>query len=321
MMNHKRKLIGFTLFEMLLVLVIITSVLLMIMTYLTTKTDETRRDKTAMQIEQILNAALAYYVNNSKWPGSQQELSSAKYLSPTTNPGDPNTMRNPWGRGFVVISNPTTGTFSVCTSIGTGARNSSADAKIIASRVPLGYVGMNNCAINDNTYVPSTTCTTDCAVVSTVNIPGQNLNNARSLNFAGLYHNGACVPAPSCPLSMTPAIFVVPAQVTGNNDGDSNVYPLSSFTAYAYGKSDVDSTPDLKPYSCTLGSQVDCYENDTGAKLTDGTYWRVCLDVVTEKGRLSGPTWKSTSGTILAVTRCVPNGEPVGSSFDVFQHD
>ena len=38
-----------------------------------------------------------------------------------------------------------------------------------------------------------------CEVVAAVNIPGQNLNNAGAVTFAGLYYHGGCVPVPQCP--------------------------------------------------------------------------------------------------------------------------
>jgi len=64
-----------------------------------------RIDKATLQIQQILNAAAAFYVNNSRWPaGSNTKLNSAHELisggylpAPTTS-----SVQNPWGRSIYV---------------------------------------------------------------------------------------------------------------------------------------------------------------------------------------------------------------------------
>lgn len=360
MIFNKKKFDGFTLFEMLLVLVIISSIIFMMMTYLTTKTDESKRDLTVMQYEQILNAGLAYYINNSAWPTTIDQLQTGNYLPKKT-------ITNPWQSEYTFYNDPTSGTFSICSVVsgavigsGTTTNNTAViESGIIAGRLPLAYTidisaGTSGtaptCPANapDPTAAPCTGTGTSCALVSTVNIPGQNLNNARSVNFAGLYHNGACVPAPVCPnpydaatnpTGMKPAIIVAPVAVSGNYEGGSSVFPVSSFTAYAVGgvvsASSPAGTPAAQPIKCTdsatVSSGTTCDKTNGGdGGLTSGTYWRVCLDVVTEKGRIgdvaseppppANPTvWDINSGTVMVITRCVPNNEPTGSGFNVFQ--
>lgn len=321
--NNKEK--GFTLFEMLLVLVIITSVLLMLMTYLTRSADESKRDAAVLKYEQILNAGLAYYINYSAWPADMAALTTNNYL-----PNTPRGINNPWGQGFTFYNDATTGTFSICSMITAGVSSGAIEAGILAGRLPMAYV-TTSCPPQETPPItapaPADCTGADCALVSTVNIPGQNLNNARSVNFAGIYHNGACVPAPICPTTMKPSIVVSPVSVSGTYTGTTEVFPLSSFTAYARGKGGNgtdQSAPALRPIACTADSTsttgVDC-ESIPATPFTSGTYWRVCLDVVTERGRIGDPgsEWKSSSGIIMAITRCVPNNEPPGSTFDVFQ--
>lgn len=334
MMLKMKKTNGVTLLEMLLVLVIVSSIILMVITYTTTKTDETKRDVTAMRYEQILNAGLAYYINNSMWPNDIDTLKTNNYLTKT--------LKNAWGQDFVFYQNLTSGTFSICSSVlgrQIGINYTSAtQAGIIAGQLPMAYVASGPCPANPPPFTttppdPATCASTTCSVVSTVNIPGQNLNNARSLNFAGLYHNGACVPAPVCPNpynsatnpnGMKPAIMVVPVSVSGNYYGGTEVHPLSSFTAYAMGKGDDPDkgSPVANPILCTLSSPGTCPSGTSVPLPSGGTYWRVCLDVVTEKGRINNTppsVWELTSGTIMAITRCVPNNEPSGSGFSVFK--
>jgi len=164
-------------------------------------------------------------------------------------------------------------------------------AQMIAATVPLGTSAATG-------------------VNAQVQIPGQNLNNARSLNFAGIYYAGSCVPAPVCPLDMTPKIFVSPAGVSGVNDEptpancsptspyDPNtcaaqVYPLSSFTAFARGDASGNpvspGAPNVTgagPLDCKvtadpteLGCEADV---DGSSSVGAGSYWRVCLYVRTD---------------------------------------
>ena len=61
---------------------------------------------------------------------------------------------------------------------------------VIAGELPVAYVSdkYGDPYVSGNVYV-----------TAQVTTPGQNLNNARSVNFVGIYHNGACVPVPNCP--------------------------------------------------------------------------------------------------------------------------
>ncbi len=320
MLIKKSKYAGFTLLEMLLVLVIATSILIMIITYTSTRTDESKRDFTVNQIEQILNAGLAYYINNSSWPADIGQLKTGKYLPNKT------TINNAWGQPYVFYNDATTGTFSICTqitgrSLGGGTFASTLESGIVANRLPMGYV-TTSCPASGSPLDPATCNAATCAVVTTVNIPGQNLNNARSFNFAGLYHNGACVPAPTCPTpSMEPSIMVVPVAVSGNYAGGPTVYPISSFMARAVGDASGNPTAvSPGPQMCSDKTKSSPCDGGT-SPLPAGLYWRVCLQIVTERGTIgeAGSTWQPESGIVMAITRCVPANEPAGSPFSVFE--
>ena len=364
-MNDQYKENGVTLVEILLVLVIIASILIMSTSYMTNKFAEQRREKAVTLMQRTLVAGMAYYNDNGKWPGCSSSSPNACNLNATSASGGTPTLqdmsylpniaiKDPWG-GTILYSHPLTdttaslypasmNTFLVCIDVPPSS-NTAATAQTIAGALPMGFVTSDTTSECLVTLTPSPCSSTStsgapgtaCRVVASTTVPGQNLNNARSLNFANVYHNGACVPAPACPSTMKPAIFVVPASVTGNwNGGDgtnpTDIYPLSSFTAYAVGD-DSDSTDLGKPHSATdmpnctnyqTSSTSPC-ETTAGNAAPAGLYWRVCLDVVTENGRISlapnptaNPNWNSASGTIMAVTRCVPNNEPAGSDFQYF---
>ncbi|MDR3478164.1 MAG: type II secretion system protein [Gammaproteobacteria bacterium] len=355
-MNIPRsKLKGFSLLEMILVMAIMSAILIVLINYSTQKADALRRENIAKEMQQVLNAALAFYVTNGAWPGktvgSTKTLCSAgswlsfdgtadlqiqNYLPPAAQ------MPTVNGQSYQFDCNVTTGLFQIRVPV-----SLPADQTIIAGMVPLGAV----VTVAGVTYVQGQ-----------VNVPGQNLNNARSLNFAGVYYAGSCVPAPTCPLGMTPNIVVTPSAVSGMTDSPScsgsslsapydpsncsgAVYPVSSFIGFARGDSSGAPTdpngnalyknannnagPPLDCKVTATPSTLACQSNETGGTLnSDGTlYWRVCLYVRTENGiaypntSSGAPTsiaWGKMLGTVLVFTRCVPTNEPIGSN-DVWQ--
>ncbi|SRR5579883_1350172 len=347
-----KKIRGVTLLEVLLVMAILASVMVMLVGYVQQTADETRRDRATLQVQQILNATLAYYVNTSTWPAAgdldgTSLLQTGGYL-PTT------VLKDPWGGTYHLVGTSASGTVF---TIQAPSVPSQAEAQILAGRLPLA-------AITGPTAGKWT-------VSASVPMPGQNLNNARSVNFAGIYHSGACVPAPVCPGNMKAAIYVAAVGVSGVNDPPTgctnttwnassskdpnsansltgctaNVYPVSSFTAWA--KGDATGKPTASnpgPLDCAttrapVAMQCDWTYTDQGGQLVNnagtpdpvGTnYWRVCLNVITEKGQVyaAGSTGTffnyqqgAMMGSVMAVTRCVPNNgseSPSGSSFAVW---
>lgn len=308
MKNAQSKLKGFSLLEMILVMAVMGSILIVILNYSTQKADQLRRENIAKEMQQILNSALAFYVTNGKWPGSAAGLCNIVGWSPFDGTSDLQTqnylppaaqMPTVNGLPYEFQCNLTTGLFQVRVPV-----SLPADQLIIAGMVPLGTIQ----TIAGTTYVQGQ-----------VNIPGQNLNNARSLNFAGVYYAGSCVPAPTCPLGMMPNIVVTPSAVAGVKDSptcagsslnppydpsncSSTVYPLSSFIGFARGDSTGQPTDPngnaayLNPNG-NSGPPLDCKvsavptssacaaDNIGGTLVSNGTlYWRVCLYIRTESG-------------------------------------
>jgi len=348
MKKVKHKLSGFTLIEMILVLAIMSSVILLVVNYTAQKTDQLKRETIAIEIQQILNSALSFYVTNGAWPGGLNptaacSASAITFGGTTTNQLQgqgylPSTLPTNAGNAYKFTCNTSTGLFTVSILL-----SNAQDASMIAGLVPLGTVSGNT-------------------VSGSVNIPGQNLNNARSLNFAGLYYSSSCVPAPTCPSGMTPQIFVTPASVSGltappscgaapqnppytpDSSCTASVFPIESFVAYARGDSsgaptDPIGAPNNNPNANgNIGPPLDCTFTTTPhtqfcnsytagggwdvAMVSDGTlYWRVCLHIMTENGD-TYPGGSSVNailqgkmmGTVAVFTRCVPANEPSGSN-------
>ncbi|MEO8400600.1 MAG: type II secretion system protein [Gammaproteobacteria bacterium] len=373
--NTQRKARGFTLLEMLLVIAIASSIVVLMLNYTTQKSDELRRDKTVLQMQQLLNASMSFYVNNSFWPMKNATISAQgcgtnawsdfSLLQPGYLPNS--FANNPYANGYQINCNGMNGA-ALGGFYGITQVDKPANAAIIAGRLPLAFVTDTNTPGNPPTQ--SATCQASptaagCVyVVSTVSIPGQNLNNARSVNFAGVYSNGACVPAPNCPPNMKPAIMVTPtavAGVTNNTSGDLvctdptdpatcttiKTYPLNSFSAFARGVDIATGVPatstggsgapiSASPLDCAVLNTSTAVACDFGsntiasAEALGTSYWRVCLVVFTENGEAYpvGPTPPSNAvaqgkliGSIMAITRCVPNmgsESPGGSPITVW---
>ena len=353
-MEMKTKLQGFTLIEILLVMVVVSSLIYMGIGYLQQRTEYTRIDRTALQMQQLLNGALSYYVANGQWPANFACLQGTGGAACTVQYVTPTLTNSPFNTTYC---GSTFGTpnFYFATQISAGSlATAQADANILAGRLPLAYVTSTNpctavtppppSACTGGAVVSGVSSNPNCYVVSMVNIPGQNLNNASAITFAGLYHNGGCIPVPTCPVdasgkTMTPEVFIVPVSVSGVNDvgtNNSNVYPISSFTAYATGTPTGGTNPPLCGTTSDTGSgaaATNCAFK-SGDKVngmpasndlkTSANYWRACLQVVTEKGNVASTSSSASPNlwgqfvTLAAFTRCSITNEPSGSTFNVF---
>ena len=344
-MQFKDKPQGFTLVEIMLVLVIVSTLIYMGVGYIQQKTEYLRINRTVLQMQQIMNASLAYYVANGTWPpswgsspssvgcliGGSASPCSVQYLPS-------NVQTNPFGTGYCSSQYGTGSYYTGFQVSASSLQTAQADANIIAGMLPLAYVSSSSPC---GSTVPSpSACTAgsppSCYVIAMVNVPGQNLNNANAVTFAGLYHHGGCIPVPSCPVDasgtqMTPQVFLVPVSVSGTNDsGSSNVYPISSFTAYATGSATGGYSPPYCNTASDTGSQ-NCQLSTTvngGPSTNDAApasnYWRACMQLITEKGNVAvtntgtGTNSWGQNATMAAFTRCSISGEQTGSTLNVF---
>lgn len=311
MINKK----GVTLFEMLLVMVVIGMILMVSANYLTQRTEQMKLDRAAAQIQQILNAGMAYYVNTGSWPsnlaclqGSGAGNCSVKYL--------PNTMINPWGRGYTTGTDTINGPFRVYTYAMARPARAMALAQTLMGMIPNGRLSTSppSVLINgmDNTM--------GYLIDGSVNVPTEALNEKGYLNFAGIYHHGACVPVPDCPTGTTPQIFVAPAQISGSYSGAGNyATSITSFGAYARGPGAPNQVYNCYSIGNGAGYGQTCTEGGGGPPAAQ--YWRVCANVLTNRGDAStfGDSLWGASQVLMAVTRCSPDtGEPTGSRFNVY---
>ena len=324
---------GFTLIEILLVLTIVSVIFGMAIVYLQQKTQAMRIDRGTLQMQQVLNAALAYYVAKGAWPVPATGIGTTLYLLNqnsllATEGYIPITtalpFKSPWGLTYQIGA--TNSNFYIFSSLVTYPRMPEATMRAIGTqlsgRLPLSFTTTSTSITP--TQPGNCSGSGSCFVVASVTVPGQNLNQADAVRFANLYHHGGCVPVPECPFDpgsgarMKAEIIVVPVSVSGLNDVDTstpgNIYPISSFSAYATGNG-----TGANPPACSAGAeQVACDPVGTATN-----YWRACLEVVTEKGLVKSDPGNTAWGqyvTLLAVTRCAITNEPSGSPFTVYSN-
>ncbi len=312
--------LGVTLVEMLLVLTIASAAIYASVGYIQSRTQAISIDRAAGQIQQILNAGLSYYVTNQAWPTDVTQLQTGGYLPSGTIVG-------PWGYGYTLSTNASGSLLTVSMKFPNNMSNHAAVSKILAGRLPMAS-STTNVTPPCPSCIPPVAGSSVSSISASVGVPGQSLNNATAVNFTGIYHNAACVPVPKCPklpdgTAMVPTISVSPASVSGMNDDPNTAYPISSFTAYATGPNNWTKGGSAGPPACTSSgffSPVTCDLNANDDRLVaTGQYWRVCLQVHTQKGSV---TWNATTAeyaTVLAITRCSVPTENSGSSMGVWR--
>ena len=133
---------GFSLIEIMLVLGIVSSILVMLIRVALIQASQASVNVAAIQIQQVLNAGMAFYITNGYWPSqtsasaacgqaaSISTLQNANYLPLYFNP--------PYiGATYTVSCNASSGTFSVTLTLPVTYPNATAITAMIAAKVPL----------------------------------------------------------------------------------------------------------------------------------------------------------------------------------------
>lgn len=91
---------GFTLIQLFVIIIFIAVVTLTTFTYFQTRTENIRVEKTALAIEAILEAALAYHLVNGQWPETYSVLLDDNFL-PTLS-ASIGGNNNPWAQPYTL---------------------------------------------------------------------------------------------------------------------------------------------------------------------------------------------------------------------------
>lgn len=132
MMSNKQQR-GFTLFEIMLVIAVMAVMAMAGVQYMQAKARTAKVDRAALQMQQWLQAGMAYYVDHQEWPASEEVLIAGGYL-----PG--NLTTNPWGGAYSPTFVPQARAFTVTTTVPTESVASDEDAanilRQLATRLP-----------------------------------------------------------------------------------------------------------------------------------------------------------------------------------------
>ncbi len=189
MKQHYDKRHGFTLVEVLLVMLVVSAVAVLGVGYTNQKMTNLRMRIAAGQFQQIENAGLAYLAAHGSLGADLTEvvttsatLYAQHYLTAVPT--------SPWGNAYsyTIYKNN-----KIAVSLTLPSANI---AKWLVGVLPNAKV-------------------TGSTVIDTVIGSKQYVNNADAVNFMGTYHSGACVPVPTCPSGTTAQVLVAPSSATG----------------------------------------------------------------------------------------------------------
>lgn len=318
---------GFTLLEMLLVILIMTAIAFFAIRMQQQKFKELSVNRTATQINQIFAAATSYYIDNGDWPQSTsgQNPDSAQNISILTKngylpaewlPAGSDVMLSPFGVPYVIgplqknsqnqddddDSDTKQAMFSVSLE-----GISQTQANTLKAKLPMSYI----IKTNDKDYT----------LTAFISIPSYDYNHAKTVSDVGVYHPGDCVPKPTyaCPRGMKAATFVTVEQAYGFGSGtDSSnnvVYPITGISAYAIPNKDSGGASTVCPDMPVNASYDGGVVNSTSPAQCPVGSDRVCIKIQTTDGTLNfndlGDNYANTVGKtyLLAMSKCVPTND------------
>jgi type IV pilus assembly protein PilA len=275
-MEKTKKQTGFTLIELMLVLAVIAAISVIGLNAYRQQLTNFQVDKTALQMQQWLEAAAAYYVKNNAWPAIPSGYASCtavnQVLEGNVNLCGPSAAdayiatgsidTNPWGQPYVLIPPANSGgPFTVRTTVSASPQSKNL-ANQIAARLP-----------NASTISLSPLQPPSYTVSAAITAPGQGagIGIGKILSMKQVIE-GDKIPFPStdsavaysCPAGADSNLQLA---ITEFNTNDKRLFILGV---------DVSSTPDEK-----------------------NKQWTAHMNIETTKGALH-------SGTMLAIVTCLP---------------
>ena len=204
---------GFSLLEVMLVLVILVALGTLAISTLRSKMINVRLDRTAAQMQQISQAAVSYFVDNHNWPANIGVLAHDNYLPQGMLDAD-DMFISSWGTSYE--SEGVNTQFVVKIDVGNASY-----AGVLRGLLPMAYLD-------------------ESTVSSSVSIPSYNYNHAQSVSNMGIYDLGACIPEPACPVGMEAEVTTSVSGISGvtsvsTNGTTASTTAIQSIMAYAMG--------------------------------------------------------------------------------------
>ncbi len=138
---------GFTLVQLLIVIAFMTAIIAMSFSFFQTRAEQIKLEKTAFQVQAILEAGMAYHLIKAVWPTTFEDLLDNNFLP--TLPAEQGGNNNPFGNVYT-LSAPEglNGDNLVLTT----DVNSSTLASILAGRLPNASVSGSSVSVTLNLY-------------------------------------------------------------------------------------------------------------------------------------------------------------------------
>lgn len=273
---------GFTLLELLLVIVVMVAMAVAGIHLSEIKAEHAQVDHTALTMQQLLESATSYYIqqynatsqgqNTGSWPTAISDLITAGLLPASF------VNKNSWGEPYNITSSATANMFTLQTDV-----PSQALAMLLSSRMPIATTEQS-----DKNY----------SVTASISIPSYNYNNARAVNDVNYVNPGQCIKEPICPNNMQPSVTLAPVGVYGFS-GNNNTVDMQGFTLYKGDGNGDDAA------ACNSADIDPSYTLPT----CDSGYIRACLHVSadTSTGGVAITQTMASYLYIMALGQCVPS--------------
>lgn len=308
---------GFTLLEMLLVILVMTAIAFFAIRMQEQKMKEIRVNHAAAQINQIFAAATSYYIDNGDWPYKNKStpqdqdeadnitlLTDDHYLPKSWLADGADTLMSPFGSPYVLGPQGSKGAVDSKQAMYSVSLDNltQMQATALKAKLPMSYIKQAD--DGKDKY----------KLTAFVSIPSYDYNHAADLSDVGVYHPGDCIPKPTyaCPRGMKAATFVTVEQAygfgQGTNQQSGTVYPITGISAYA--QSGDLLCPDMPTGGSYVGNDQQSHQINPPCGDDED---RVCIRLTTTNGAVDFSKFtKSYAQTIgvtylLAMTKCVPD--------------
>lgn len=205
-MSRILKIKAFSLIEMLLVIAILSALVSLGLVFANKYAQQVKVEKTALEINHILEAGIKYYTVNNKWPDFPLDANNPfkKYLTL-------NDLKNPWG-GVYEYANSVI-KFKVTTEL-----PSSALATRVLDLLPNGYIdGTSNKKViaEISSYMQSESSQVSWLIndIGSISLMSCDVSSPPCINALGKSQNPVTVNVRACPLGWTQKLITTPRNI------------------------------------------------------------------------------------------------------------
>lgn len=224
MQTQKKQIAGFSLLELILALAVLSVIVTLGLAAYNQKVLNDQVERSALQIQLYLQAGMAFYVDNNRWPNQNNPSEIINYLPQGI-------ANNPWGNAYnYSAAGDDNALFEVTTRV-PSLRSVSAQnlATLIANRLPAASVNAITGTVTAQVNIPGQASNLpdgDEQIVGVQSIASQNSGSAIEVFQCPSGFNRSVVTMPSAFVASTPSRPSVPSRIASlsMNQTGSNTY-------------------------------------------------------------------------------------------------